>query len=515
MIKYKSFSFEKYVEILLVLLFSGIGLYARFPDFPQPYLWLDEAWRGLAIISCDSPQAIIDYMSNNSEFILLSEWLTGKISLLLVSDKTLALRIIPLLFSILCSVGIFKLSKSLSKSYFSVLPLALINGGYLFILHAREFKPYIIDLFFVCFAYYLAILACESKNKSNSRLIFLFCVFLCLFALSSLSFLFIIPSLLAFLYYKKFPRKKVLLIAFSSVITFLLNFYLYLSPQSPEGTQDFWSSFYLDKNLSNLDFFVNTWIEFISQSSVFPWQLISLSFFILLPLISLIRKDGIFLLFLGPFLVQCCLSYFRVYPLFQRPSYYLYGLAIISLSYSVSYFFQALEYVQFLRKSKHQLSNKGSYSFFQLSFLILILFLLLNNGFIAQIQTAKMWPVDQGREIVKTLIEEYRESDSIVYNQASFFTLKYYASFLRSNSNLKETILNFSRDQSINDDSLGSLDQTLTQKIPDLDHQNSRLWISSTHVPNITQNYIQVLNNNGTVRVYVDSPYQRLLLFEF
>ena len=507
---------HRYIEVILFVLISAFGIYARFPDFPQPYLWLDEAWRGLAIISCDSPKAIVDYMSTNAEVILLSEWLTGKIAVSLIPDKTLALRIVPLFFSVLCSVSIFQLSKSISKSYLSILPLVLINGGYLFILHSREFKPYIIDLLFTSFAYYLTILACNSKISSSKRATSFLCIFLFLFSLSSLAFVFVTPSLLIFLWYKKFSLRKLILISLVSFIPFLVNYYLYLSPQSPEGTQEFWSSYYLSSNLDNINFFVDTWIEFISQSTSLPWQVVSLSFFILLPIISIIKKDGIFLLFLSPFLIQCCLSYLHIYPLFQRPSYYLYGLAVISLSYSISCIFDAFVHTIFFILKKRPFKVNNSYSFFQLSFLVLLLLIILKfTGFTTQVKNAQGWPVDQGREIMKTLTEEYKNSDNMIYNQASYFTMKYYAYFLHSDNDtsleLKNKILSFDRDKSISDDN--SL-ESLSLRISDLNLSNSRVWILSTHVPNITQNYLQVLNEKGRVSVYVDEPYQRLILLE-
>ena len=344
--------FQQHMETLLLILIFLLGLYARFPDFPQPYLWLDEAWRALAITSCNSPQSLIEYMSQDSQVLLLSEWVTGKIALFLIPDKSLALRIIPLLFSSVCFISIFQFSKAISKSSFALLPVLLISGGYSFVFHTREFKPYIIDLTFTCMAYCLTVFLAqeyharlEHKNTDrqiNKHLFPALTIILVIFAFSSLISIFIFPALLLFLLFKKLPRKKLFILSVSSFLPFLINYLIFLYPQSPGGTQDFWSSYYLHTNLDNFNFFVQTWIQFISQYTAMPWKIVTLSFFIILPCFSIYKKDGIFLLFLVPFFMQCIFSYLKLYPLFERPSYYLYGLAVISLCYSLSSIMQLI-----------------------------------------------------------------------------------------------------------------------------------------------------------------------------
>ena len=109
----------------------------------------------------------------------------------------------------------------------------------------------------------------------------------------------------------------------------------------------------MQTNLDNFNFFVQTWIQFISQYTAMPWKIVTLSFIIILPCFSIYKKDGIFLLFLVPFFMQCIFSYLKLYPLFERPSYYLYGLAVISLCYSLSSIMQLI-YIQGLKIFKRQ-----------------------------------------------------------------------------------------------------------------------------------------------------------------
>lgn len=525
MIKCKSLPFQRCVEIMFLLFFSGIGLYARFPDFPQPYLWLDEAWRALAIISCDSPSQVISYMSKNSEFLLLSEWFIGKISIFLIPDKTFALRIIPLFFSLIASFFIFRLSKCLNNSYFSLLPLLLINGGYFFIFHAREFKPYSMDLCFSCALYYYAIsfvnknIIYELRDSVSTALLYLT---ITLFSLSSLSFAFIAPSIFLYFLYHKLPKSQLLPLILALTTPFFTNFFLYLSPQSLDGVQDFWSSYYINNDFSNIIFFAEAWSSFIHQSTSFSWLLISFSYFILLPALSLYKRDGIFLLFLTPFVVQVILSYLKIYPLFHRPSYYLYALAVISLSYTVPFLYnQVYILISKSLQSKISVTIKDTNlngAFFQLLIFTIIVFSTLNSAtFNQQINAGKTWPVDQGREILTILEEKYDDSDYLIANQASYFTLKYYASVQVKeksmnliNFPLQSKLLNLNREDSIDDSNIESVTEFFSEFSPHF----SRLWIASTHLHDATRIYISALNDKGKLTTYVDLPYQRLILFE-
>ena len=66
-----------------------LGLYARWPSFPHPFLWLDEAWRAWSVSNTAGIPSFLEYMRTNSEVLLFSEWVLGKLSLILFGGGAL------------------------------------------------------------------------------------------------------------------------------------------------------------------------------------------------------------------------------------------------------------------------------------------------------------------------------------------------------------------------------------------------------------------------------------------
>ena len=214
------------VSLCLILL---LAFYARFPAIPVPYLWHDEAWRADLIVAAPSPQAAVTYAAHERLFIQFSEWVFGWCGLFLLGQTTMAFRIWPLLFAMFGLIGIYLLVATISSRYAALLATLFIGIGAGFVQHAREFKPYALDLALTVWTLY-AVASVSREQRKNTK-IFL-AILLHLFALFSLVFVFIFPAVLVARFRSlKFRWGRDLVFLFSSFSVFVVMYFCFLKPQ--------------------------------------------------------------------------------------------------------------------------------------------------------------------------------------------------------------------------------------------------------------------------------------------
>lgn len=488
---------KDFLEYLLLTLIVVISVYARFPARVQPYLWLDEAWRAVAIELHSSFPELISYMSQSQEALLPSEWILGRVGLLVFGKQEIAFRYAPLLFSSITLLVAYALIEHVTRARLAVLAPLLFGSSYLFVRHARHFKPYSLDLFLTISALWAATLFVS--NPSRRRYFFLLAV-LSLFALSSLPALFVVPGIVCYLaYHRAGSIIKLTKVAGIPLCLYGLNYLFLLKPQSAGGALKFWSNYYLD-DISKVPFLAKALIQFVDESSFVDWRILLASYFIALPIISIHKKDGFWILLISPLFAHMLVSSLRLYPLFDRPSIYLYGLILISFAYSASeigkLFFEKL-----------QLQRKH---FDKIAIALITLSLVLFSTKIFQyFEGLRTWPISQGRESFQKLAEDFTTGDRLRFGYGSYFTLKFYGNTtFAENKDLSE--IDFHRKDSLIDKSAERLCEGL-QKTSDSIEPGTRVWFVSTHAPDAYRHYQSVLPQVGDVRTHVAKSRESLV----
>ena len=489
-------SWLAYAGLLCVLL---VALYARFPQFPAPSLWLDEAWRAYLIIAHESWQESIAQSAREHLFLLPSEWICGKVGVWFFGKTELAFRIWPLLFALLGILGVYCFVAQVSTRRAAVLAALLIAIGPDFIRYAREFKPYALDLALSAWVLYAAV-----RVPSQQRTWSDWCLFLLLvaFALSSLVFGFLFPAVVAYRFRLSRPRTwfdfALLLVPLGF---FAATWVFFLKPQQVAGVQQFWADYFLSGS-ERIPFVAREATRFLQQTFVFGWPLAVCGYVVSLPVMSLYRRDGVWLLLLTPFFIQVLAAMLGLYPLFHRPSYYLYGLVVMAFAYVVG----ALTLMG--------TTGKGPWhGRLELGVVGVALGYLIYAGALTEgLRQARMWPTDQGHAIFARLAQEFRSGDKLLVSAATYFPLLFYQDeMVAANPALRPQLP--ARRQTLSDRSPTALCQSFLKHSVHI-HRGDRMWFLTSHVHNAYQHYVRVFSPLGLVKVLVKSPRQSLIMLE-
>lgn len=473
----------------------GFGTYARWPDKPAPALWLDEAWRALSLTSTKGWLSFIDYMKPKSEFLQLSEWVLGKTGLLLFGPEELAFRIWPLLFAILSIVGAFLLIRQLRFQSLAPLAAIMIAFSWAFIYHSREFKPYSMDLALSILSLWAFIRALEKDHY------LLYFVLLSLYALSSLTFVFVFPSLFIVHLILKRPKKiSDIAIYIIPGLLFVFAYFGFLRIQSIGTTSNFWASHYLtDWNSIKLNF--SRFPTYMDGWSVIGWLPVTLLYAVLLPVASIIRKDARGLLFLLPFLFIAVASAFKIYPIFDRPSYFLYGLIHCGAVFGLGLYLDLI-----CSKQPKWVDAIGT------GITLIVSGILLFNGTLwGDIKHGKQWPPDTGRYAMTTMAAKVQPGDELFINAAAYYTFKFYQPQLLPDGHPLHD-LNISPASLLNDSSTESLCRSMKSTCGHL-NPGDTAWFFNSYTPDTHNRFLAVLEPYGEVEIVIGSTFQSLIRF--
>ena len=472
----------------------------RFPAIPQPYLWLDEAWRAYSIASTHSPSSLIEYAAQEHLIFLLSEWVLGKIGLLVFGKTELAFRIWPLLFALLGLVGVYLFLSRVSTSAAALLATLLISLGYGFIRHSREFKPYALDLTLTAWTLYAAVrIPLHQREQKNILLVFM----LHLFAVSSLVFAFVFPAVVAYRFRQTTPRTVFdFLLIVSPIVVFFLTYLFFFRPQmSDAALQRFWAAYFANSP-EQIAFLIGEGDKFITQFFPLGGFVGILFYCVLLPLLSLRNRDGVWLLLLVSFGVQIVASAVGLYPLFHRPSYYLYGLIVIAFAYVVGALSQELA-----KKSRLLQDVLG------ICAIVGIVGYLVSTILLTQaVKRVRAWPSEQGRAAFSVLADRFESGDILKINYAAYFPFQFYKD-IAFHSNPALMAMYVERHHALNDRTRSSLCHTFKAQSADIS-VGDRVWFLTTHVDHAYQHYVAVLSQMGQVRVIVGDMHQGLIVLE-
>ncbi len=474
------------------------ALYVRWPHVPERYLWLDESWRAELIFTTASPQAAIEYAAKERLIIQLPEWVLGKVGLSLFGKSALAFRIWPLLFAMIGLVGVFLFVSTVASPSAALLATFLIGCGQGFIQHSREFKPYALDFALTVWTFYALVRVPYGKQKRNN--VFL-CVLLHLFALSSLVFTFVFPAVvLERISRRRCPSRFEWFTFISPPVVFLLLFVLFLSPQQLTELHNSWQHYYAN-SLANLQFLALALPK--SLSLFIPgWIGAFLSFFVFFPLLAIWNRDRLGLLLLTPFFVQLIMSILGRYPMFERPSYYLYGLMVIAFALVVS------AGIRWLVRHWPPYQDRS-----ETGVILALIGSLLLTGSVSQHASRGMqWPSRQGREVFEILAQEFRPGDHLRLGYGAYFTFLFYKD-LAFSSNPALLAQKLQRNDALNDRSSADLCASLKERSADITVGDRVLFVS-THVGNAHKHYREVLPRIGKMSILVGELQQSLILLE-
>jgi hypothetical protein len=479
---------------LPVLAVLALAAYARWPEYPQSFLWLDEAWRAYAVSITQGPVSFLSYMSHNNEMLLLSEWLLGKVSWLAWGQASFGFRIWPFVFSLAAVAGIFVFVRRAGQREIALIPALIIATAWGFIYHAREFKPYALDLALTLWTLWAVLRAVEQRRLG------LLVLLLSVMACSSLVFPFIFPGVLVFWWVRTRPVRFQSLLAFSvPLILFGAVYVFFLRPQNPAGTANFWAANYLTSIDQGIRL-IRQYPDDLNAYSLFGWPVLTVLFFLVLPITSIRRRDGVWILFFLPVGVQVIAAALRLYPLFDRPSYYLYGLmnagAAIALGQLIDQVLPRLP--DWARRVKWNLV------------IAVILVAIFVGAIQRNLTQGKAWPPDTARRAMTLLAQDFRAGDRLYINGPDYYTFLFHraACFPAGHPLLAWSVPQVTYTLSDND-AHQLREEFLRQASQDLPGQ--RLWFLSGYFPNTYALYQSLLQPLGTPELRVAELHQSLV----
>ena len=447
-------------------------------------LWLDEAWRAVGATGTQSGQ-----------ILLASEQLFGRIGVALFGYTPLSMRIWPLLFSIAAIYGGFLVARRIASLPSALCVALLLAVGPGFIFHAREFKPYAADLALTLWSIFFALRYVERPNsKAFSILIAALTVFAC----SSLAFVFVAPAIALFVF-RPHTFSQPVTRALPLSIPFLVFGVVYwwmLRPQVlTASTVDYWADYYI-QGLADLPRIFRLATSEASSFVLPGWKLAFVSFFVVTPICSLLKRDGIALILNVPFLAQLVAAVAGIYPLFGRPSYYLYGLMCLALGYA-------------LHAGSHLSTSTNVKRVYWIVSASALLSLSATQQNRESFKRAVEWPAEQGRKAFSELGIQAPNVQNLYLNYGTYFSFEFH----RHDPSLGVAQLiphTSSWADAIRDSDPDKLCHTVKAAAGER-KQGDELWFLSTHVLDAHRRYDRALKRVGRVVTFVGEPRQSLV----
>ncbi len=471
-----------------------LGLYARWPDLPHPFLWLDEAWRAWSVSSTAGLPSFLEYMKTNSEVLLFSEWVLGKLSLILFGGGAFAFRIWPLLFGILSATGAFILLRRLGHLSLAPAAALIIAVSWGFSYHSREFKPYALDLTLALWSMWAMVNAIRGKR------FWLFLLLLSLMAVSSVTFVFMFPAIFFCYGITKKPRRLARMWPFLiPVALFIVTYLFFLRPQDPEGTTAFWAANYITNKQEAISL-IKRYPEYLDAWSIIGWKPVTILFLVVLPVVSIIRKDSLALVFLLPFIFQIAAASLRLYPFLDRPSYYLYGLMHCGAIYAVGQLVNLL-----LRDIPSKVARVEA-----IVCLALFLFVGFSGHLRHNIAMGRQWPADQGHAAMEVLAQEFQPGDHIFINGYAYFTFLYHRDRVFPPNHPLRTMTMDRQRTPIADSDIQKLRSGIQARAKSI-NPGDIVWFYSAYQPSAFQYYEALFATTGEMTFKLRTPFQTLL----
>jgi len=474
---------------LLDLLFCVTVLAAvmlRWPDQTQPVLWLNEAWRAMGAVA-----------NHDTQILLASELVLGRVGVALFGYQSIAVRIWPLIFSVLALLGTYAFVSRTSSRGAAVSAVLLIALGPGFVHHARGFEPYPLDLALTVWSLWFAVRYTELRTRNSlSALI----VILLLYAASSLTFAFVYPAILAFVCLsgaREQPRALWLLLAPGLLFTAI--YIVYLRPQLSSGEAlRYWGQFYIDSPEALARVAANARFD-IGRFVPIGWQVVCAAYFVALPTLAVVARSRSSMLLFVPFIVQAGFSAAGLYPLFARPSYYLYGLMAIALPHVVATCLRWRAHPDSLRPKLIDAALVAG----------IAMTLAVSSPLRAQLGNARSWPVEQGGDAFRILAEQHKPGEAVYVSYSAYYTHRFHA--LREGSAAaKVPVTTAAWEEALRDNSMSKLCASIKRGTRP-HHKGDRIWFVSTNVPHAHIFYRELFRTIAHIEVPLAEMHQSLI----
>ena len=464
----------------------------RWPSFPPTVFWSDEAWRGMAVLSTANLDQLVDFLRHNNRVMLVSEWLLGKAGLAILGVNEWALRAPVYLAALVGTALSYCVLRRFMGRTAAGVGCLLLAMGCSFIALTREFKPYGLDLMFTAAAT-AAVLLHEKSNSPWS--VAVLASALLAFALGSLVSFMVLPGLFAYQIHQRRLDRGAWLAWFIAGSALAANYLFFLLPQGSGHTISYWNYLYINnwRNLSNL---VGAG-AYLQQYFAFPGPLAVFAIFLGAQVISWRRKDGFWLLALVPFLIACVLSGLGKYPLFERPSYYLYALMAWSLAYALDAAAGGLG----------RLASGVDPIAWRWLALALGVTMALSGGMAVKADQGRRSPPDYGNQSLAELEREFRQQDQLVLSENAVSCFMFH----RASDRARNPELKRAHFLGVRDESLAALCASLERLPGFIDSPpGSRWWFMTAHFaadfPRHKMDYYRsALADKGDFTVRVDT----------
>jgi hypothetical protein len=495
---------------LLYLPFFAIALaaalYARLPADPAPYLWADESWRAYAILSTGDFPDFLRFMREDQHFPLFSEWLFGKIGLAMFGFDEFAFRIWPLIFSLLSIVGAGAFLIRCNTVSGALAAVFFISVGWGFIFYSREFKPYALDFALTAWSFLAAVH--WAHKPSAGRLVFLAGMLLAA-SLFSIVFVFIYPPVLAYCFHRQKEARSALAWLLLPGCVFVAIYLLVYAGATTGPTLEFWADYYLWPP-ENIPFILKAGVQSAMGYFGFAWPAVPICY-VYCAIISWRRKDGIWILLMTPLLFAAVASALKLYPLFGRPSFFLFGIGAMSIGYCFGHVVELVPvksagwWGRWGREAAGGVLSGG-----------LIASYLLTGAAAEGIEKGRKWPTPHAEKVFSTLAQHYRPGDAVKFNAGVKYTFLLYRDRLFQGADLSELVdipAPKVLERVIMEANTSSLCQSLRLMGDDI-RQAKRVWFLTTYTWKAYKRYQEVLPLLGDVETLLGEPRRGLFLLK-
>ena len=372
------------------------------------YFWTDEAALALNIL-------------NENNYFIPLKWgqaaptlfmYVSKIMYNLFPQKELALRFLPLLFSIGSIFVFYKLVRKYCNRFFTqAIAISAFSFSYPLIYYAQEFKQYSLDVFI----FLLILLSYDYlKNLNNSTKKVVLSIFYSIALFTSFpAFFAIFVVFLNLLLFDIRQFKKCSYMLVPILLTGFLYIILFHSQISDNGLHSYWQNGFLTFNIKQDVNLITSFFEYI-----FSMKLIIVFFFatIFMCIKEKLCDEKYCLLYLSV-LLAIGLSLFKIYPLQSRVSLYLIPVIILLTT-------KFADFVNFKNKILENLL---------LTFCCIILLFPMFNYTNNMVIKKQVWLEDFVTPLNLTLSKAEKD-DIIIISDGSEWLYEYYKNFYKINN---------------------------------------------------------------------------------
>ena len=400
-------SINKKNLIIIFILIIGILLRVLFYSYNR-YFWTDEAALALNILNPSNYFVPLKWgQAAPSLFMYLSNLMYN-----IAPQKELALRFLPLLFSIGSIFAFNKLVSKYCNRYFTkVIAISSFSLSYPLIYYAQEFKQYSLDVL-IFLLILLSYDYLKNVNNYNKKLFLSVLYSLALFT-SFPAFFAIFVVFLNLLLFDTSQFKKCYYMLVPILLTVFLYVILFHSQIADASLHSYWHNGFLSFNIQHDINLIFSFFEYIFSTKI---AVIFFFITIFVCIKSKLLNEKYCLLYL-PILLAIMLSCMHIYPLQSRVSLYLAPLMIILTTKMVDFI---------------NLKNKIIEKILLTAFCISLLFPLCNYSY-NMIVKKNVWLEDFVSPL-KLAIEEADKSDTIIIADGGEWLYEYYKNFYKINN---------------------------------------------------------------------------------